>query len=68
MGKEFEHMGKENIPKYVGKVHELLKPGEVLLLHSIAKQKEGPTDKWIQKYIFPGGYMPSLKRDYKFSA
>ncbi|MCL0107434.1 class I SAM-dependent methyltransferase [Peptococcaceae bacterium] len=57
----FEHVGKENIPKYMEKVHELLKPGGVSLLHTIAKQKEGPTNKWIQKYIFPGGYIPTLR-------
>ncbi|MCD5405124.1 MAG: class I SAM-dependent methyltransferase [Desulfotomaculum sp.] len=57
----FEHVGKENIPKYMEKVHELLKPGGVSLLHTIAKQKEGPTNKWIQKHIFPGGYIPTLR-------
>lgn len=57
----FEHVGKENIPKYMEQVHKLLKPKGVSILQTIAKQKEGPTNPWIQKYIFPGGYIPTLK-------
>ncbi len=68
----FEHVGKENMPKYMKQVHELLKPRGVSILQTITKQKESSTNPWIQKYIFPGGYIPTLREiitllpDYNF--
>jgi cyclopropane-fatty-acyl-phospholipid synthase len=56
----FEHVGKRFIPVYMRKVAGLLKNGGVGLLHTIAKEVESATDAWIQRYIFPGGYLPSL--------
>ena len=56
----FEHVGKEYYDVFFAKVAELLDPGGVGLLHTIGKDREGETDPWIQKYIFPGGYLPSL--------
>ncbi|WP_321159359.1 class I SAM-dependent methyltransferase [Campylobacter jejuni] len=32
-----------------------------MLLHSILAMFEGKTNAWIDKYIFPGGYLPSLR-------
>ncbi|PAF46352.1 SAM-dependent methyltransferase [Helicobacter sp. 12S02634-8] len=57
----FEHVGKANIPLYFKKVKEVLKPGGMFLLHSIMCCFEGETNAWIDKYIFPGGYLPSLR-------
>jgi cyclopropane-fatty-acyl-phospholipid synthase len=37
----------------------LLKPGGVGFTHFISSQKEIAADAWIDKYIFPGGYLPS---------
>lgn len=56
----FEHVGVAFYSKYFGKVHELLAPDGVALLHTIGRM-EGPstTDPWIRRYIFPGGYLPS---------
>lgn len=31
------------------------------LLHTITHTKEGPVNSWIDKHIFPGGYIPSLR-------
>ncbi len=56
----FEHVGKRFIPVYMRKVAGLLKNGGVGLLHTIAKEVESPTDAWTLRYIFPGGYIPSL--------
>lgn len=57
----FEHVGKVNIPLYFQKVKGVLKPGGMFLLHSIMSCFEGETNAWIDKYIFPGGYLPSLR-------
>ena len=56
----FEHVGKIFIPVYMRKVAELLKKGGIGLLHTISKDLESPTDAWMVRYIFPGGYVPSL--------
>ncbi len=57
----FEHTGKENLPRYMGKVNQLLAPGGLSMLHTIAGMWEKPVNAWIEKYIFPGGYIPSLR-------
>ncbi len=57
----FEHVGKANLPKYMNKVNELLLPGGLSLLHTITGMIEEPGNSWILKYIFPGGYAPSLR-------
>lgn len=57
----FEHVGKENLPLYFAKSKEALKEGGMFLLHSIMSMFEGDTNAWIAKYIFPGGYLPSLR-------
>ncbi|MCI5968899.1 SAM-dependent methyltransferase [Helicobacter sp.] len=57
----FEHVGKENLGLYFMKVKQALKPGGSFLLHSILAMFEGKTNAWIDRYIFPGGYLPSLR-------
>lgn len=56
-----EHVGVPNFGTYFDKVAELLDPDGVALIHTIGRS--GPpmaTSPWIHKYIFPGGYVPSL--------
>lgn len=58
----FEHVGKENMAKYMDKVNQLLVPGGVSLLHTITDTTEDkPANSWMKKYIFPGGYVPTLR-------
>jgi len=57
----FEHVGVNHYETFFRNSARLLKPDGVMLLHSIGRS-EGPgaTNPWIAKYIFPGGYIPSL--------
>jgi cyclopropane-fatty-acyl-phospholipid synthase len=57
----FEHVGQDNYSTYMKTVETLLKDGGIALLHTITHQTEEPIDPWIDKYIFPGGYIPSLR-------
>ncbi|MFW6267014.1 MAG: class I SAM-dependent methyltransferase [Halanaerobium sp.] len=57
----FEHVGKENIPLYFEAVDKMLKNRGLSLLHTITHLKEQPVHPWLQKYIFPWGYIPSLR-------
>lgn len=57
----FEHVGIGNFPGYFKKVHELLADDGVMVLHSIARPKPSfATNAFIEKYIFPQGYIPSI--------
>ncbi|MGZ9100387.1 MAG: class I SAM-dependent methyltransferase [Brevundimonas sp.] len=57
----FEHVGVPNYQAYFDGVARLLDDDGVAVIHSIGR-KDGPnrTQPWIQKHIFPGGYIPSL--------
>lgn len=57
----FEHVGQENLPRYMQKVADLLVPGGLSLLHTITGMFEDISNAWMGKYIFPGGYVPSLR-------
>ncbi|OPX86382.1 MAG: Cyclopropane-fatty-acyl-phospholipid synthase [Pelotomaculum sp. PtaB.Bin013] len=57
----FEHVGQANYPQFMMTLKKLLKEGGLALLHTITHTKEGPVNRWIKKYIFPGGYIPSLR-------
>ena len=57
----FEHVGVPHYGSYFAKIRELLADDGIVLLHTIGRS--GPpsvTDPWVRKYIFPGGYIPSL--------
>jgi len=57
----FEHVGIKYFKDYLKKTYELLKDNGVFLLHTIGQRGiPTATSPWIRKYIFPGGYIPSL--------
>ena len=56
----FEHVGKENLGQYFADVAKYLKKDGVALIHGITRQQGGAKNAWINKYIFPGGYVPGL--------
>lgn len=61
----FEHVGKGKHREYFDVVDHLLKPKGISVLHTITQQKELDLPAWIDKYIFPGGYIPSLRETIK---
>ena len=56
-----EHVGTSHYQEFFNKVYDLLNDTGVALIHTIGRLTE-PTnnDPWIEKYIFPGGYIPAL--------
>lgn len=57
----FEHVGAPHYNEFFRKLSDLLVDDGLALIHSIGKKGEpGVTGPWIRKYIFPGGYSPSL--------
>lgn len=57
----FEHVGRLNFGRYFGKAHDVLDDDGVMVLHSIGQPAPARYNSpFIEKYIFPGGYIPSL--------
>ncbi len=57
----FEHVGRKFYKTFFKRVHELLNDKGLALIHTIGSVN-GPRNPqpWITKYIFPGGYTPSM--------
>jgi len=56
-----EHIGKKFYKTYFKKINDLLKDDGISLIHTIGSiDQPQPTAPFIQKYIFPGGIIPSL--------
>ena len=57
----FEHVGRKFYKKFFKQIEKLLTDKGVSLIHTIGSVNP-PRDPhpWVTKYIFPGGYTPSL--------
>ena len=57
----FEHVGRKFYKKFFKHIDKLLNDDGIALIHTIGSVNP-PRDPhpWITKYIFPGGYTPSL--------
>ena len=61
----FEHVGQSHFDEFLGTIRELMTTEGVCLLHSIGRMAPpGSTSPWLIKYIFPGGYVPSLSEAF----
>ena len=57
----FEHVGLASYGTFFEKCSELLKDDGIMVLHTIGcSATPGFTTPWLDKYIFPGGYIPAL--------
>ena len=57
----FEHVGRKFYKKFFNQINKLMNNDGVALIHTIGSINP-PRDPhpWITKYIFPGGYTPSM--------
>ena len=59
----FEHVGKKFYKSFFESMNNLLKENGIFLLHTIGVvDKPSPPNKFINRYIFPGGICPSLSQ------
>jgi cyclopropane-fatty-acyl-phospholipid synthase len=59
----FEHVGPPHYRAFLARCRELMSEDGLMLLHTVGRADgPGPTDKWLAKYIFPGGYVPALSQ------
>ena len=58
-----EHVGAKHYDSYFATIARLLAADWLALVHSIAvSQRPCRCNRWINKYIYPGGYLPSLEQ------
>jgi cyclopropane-fatty-acyl-phospholipid synthase len=61
-----EHVGRNQLTTYFRKVDELLADEGVALVHAIGSLRDpGPRQPWIEKYIFPGSFLPPLDMTFR---
>ncbi|MFA4940125.1 class I SAM-dependent methyltransferase [Brevundimonas sp.] len=63
----FEAVGKEYWPAYFDKVRDVLKPGgvaglQIITIQDVLFEEYNARTDFIQKYVFPGGMLPSEER------
>jgi cyclopropane-fatty-acyl-phospholipid synthase len=59
----FEHVGPKSYAKAIAHASSLLTDDGLFLLHTIGR--DGPSahvDPWIDRYVFPGGVVPSISQ------
>ncbi|WBU59739.1 SAM-dependent methyltransferase [Paracoccus albus] len=57
----FEHVGINHFDTFFHKSAEMLRHDGIMLLHTIGRaDPPGATNPFLQRYIFPGGYIPAL--------
>ena len=56
-----EHVGLAHYREFFRKVRDMLTDDGVAVIHTIGRyDMPGPVNPWIERYIFPGTYVPTL--------
>jgi cyclopropane-fatty-acyl-phospholipid synthase len=59
----FEHVGVKNYREFMEICYRSLQDGGMVMLHTIGNNVSVlNTDPWIDRYIFPGGQLPSISQ------
>ena len=56
----FEHVGKGNFATFMQATAKFLNPHGIGLLHTVGTNSNERNGAWVDKYIFPGAYVPQL--------
>src|SRR5262249_34051795 len=56
-----EHGGPENYWQVGEGIKRCLKPSGLGLIHSIGRNQQSPMNPWMERRIFPGAYLPTLR-------
>jgi len=57
----YEHVGVGHHAAYMAAVERVLKPQGVSLLHTITQTVDRPIAPFTDRYIFPGGHLPTVE-------
>lgn len=56
----FEHVGAKDYELFFRTMSDLLVPVGIFVLHTITQEAKRPISPFVDKHIFPGGYLPTL--------
>jgi cyclopropane-fatty-acyl-phospholipid synthase len=56
-----EHVGPDHYRELGGVIRRCLRPAGLGLVHSIGRNWPAPMDPWMEKRIFPGAHLPTLR-------
>lgn len=60
-----EHVGPRHYDEFYGQVNRLLTRDGIAVVHSVGVfNRPEPQNQWMEKYIFPGAYTPSLRQQF----
>lgn len=60
-----EHVGPRHYDEFYGQVNRLLSKDGIAMVHAIGVfNRPEPQNQWMEKYIFPGAYTPSLRQQF----
>lgn len=57
-----EHVGSENYATLGKVIDRCLKKNGRGLIHSVGRNSQEPVSEWVEKRIFPGSYVPTLRQ------
>jgi cyclopropane-fatty-acyl-phospholipid synthase len=59
MIESIEHVGQKQLASFFQGVKQVLKPDGLFIIQTTGGHKSHRLDRWTQKYVFPGGYLPT---------
>jgi cyclopropane-fatty-acyl-phospholipid synthase len=59
MIESIEHVGQKQLNPFFQNVKRVLKPGSPFIIQTSGRYVPRQLDRWTQKYVFPGGYLPT---------
>ena len=60
-----EHVGPRHYDEFYGQVNRVLNAEGIAVVHSVGVfNRPEPQNQWMEKYIFPGAYTPSLRQQF----
>jgi cyclopropane-fatty-acyl-phospholipid synthase len=60
MIESIEHVSKDKLYDHFRQLYKGLKPGGSVYIQASGQYKRHSADRWLLKYVFPGGYLPPL--------
>ena len=61
MLESIEHVGEVRLQKFIDNLQKHLNPNGYIYIQATGQYKKRRVDKFILKYVFPGGYLPPIQ-------
>jgi cyclopropane-fatty-acyl-phospholipid synthase len=64
MLESIEHVGRPRLFHFFRQLKNALKPGGSVYIQATSRYSPNPPDRFMSKYVFPGGYLPAKEEYY----